>query len=134
MTFDDELQARIASASSLDELAELLERLLSSGVVVVEGQLMHIRAEVARVSGLRISVYPREHGVPHFHVRGNGMDAAFAIADCSLLEGRIDRRSVNLIRWWHRGAVLGLASKWNDTRPADCPVGPVDLASLRRPA
>jgi hypothetical protein len=134
VTFDDQLQAQIAAAATLDELADLLERLLSSGVMVVEGQLMHIRAEVDRVCGLRISVHPREHGVPHFHVYGNGIDAVFTIADCSLLEGRVDRRNANLIRWWYRGAALGLARKWNETRPADCPVGLINLASLRRPA
>lgn len=83
---------------------------------------------VERVNGLSIIIWADEHPPPHFHVKYQGQDASFSILDCSRLPGRsgLERYEWTIRNWWasHR---VELAQKWNDLRPADCPVGTIDL-------
>lgn len=119
-----ELEQRVASASSLNELAETLELLLSSGVAVwTDGRLYLARQLVDRIKGLRIEIRLREHPPPHFHVRASDIDAAFSVADGSHLWGDIDGRNLRLVQWWYPRARSRLIEIWNDTRPTNCPVG-----------
>lgn len=115
-------------AHSLEEATAALEHLLSGGYsVTADGRLYNIRQLVARVNGLRIEIFSREHPPPHFHVRGGGVDATFSITDCSLQGGKIGGRERALIEWWFERSRPVLVSTWNSTRPSDCPVGPIAL-------
>ncbi|WP_456638430.1 DUF4160 domain-containing protein [Bradyrhizobium sp. USDA 10063] len=81
---------------------------------------------VARVSGLSMVIWADEHPPPHFHVRYQGEDASFSILECRRLAGtqgleRYERR----IRGWWESHKFDLIQKWNEMRPADCPVGPI---------
>ena len=88
---------------------------------------MYIKELVDRVDGLRIIINPREHAPPHFHVAGADIDALFSIEDCQLIKGNIGPRQQHLVRWWHKSAKSKLITIWNRTRPADCPVGPIQV-------
>ena len=126
MNLYDEFEQRAKAAKSLQESAIVLSDLLSGGYAVwTDGSLYCIRQLVARVKGLQIHIYAREHSPPHFHVKGQNVDAAFAIDDCTFLHGNIDGREKNLVGWWYKFSRPLLVSAWNSTRPSDCPVGPL---------
>jgi hypothetical protein len=94
----DEIERRASSSKSLEESAEVLEILLSGGFSVWEdGSLYNIKQLVARVNGLRIEVFSREHPPPHFHISGGGIDATFSITECVHLEGKVGRHEKALV-------------------------------------
>jgi len=53
--------------------------------------------------------------------------SSFAIDDCSLLRGSITDRDQQMVRYWHAQAGPLLVRVWNETRPSDCPIGPIAL-------
>lgn len=120
---------KIRNFSKLEEFETHLQAFLNSGVKihVVDGvpRVMFIRQHVDQINGLRIDIYAREHAPPHFHVKGNGVDTSFAIADCALLAGKISQRDEELVRFWYSESKAKLLEVWNATRPGDCPVGPI---------
>jgi len=124
---DSIVRYRITNSGNLTESAECLLLLLSGGYSVwTDGRLLETRVLVATLNRLKISIYPREHAPAHFHVVAPGINASFAIADCRLLEGAIPGRERRLIEYWHASARPKLIETWNTTRPADCPVGPIN--------
>jgi hypothetical protein len=119
---------RIASSDTLEQSAACLLRLLSGGFAVWEdGRLLEIRVLVAVLNRLTIVIHTREHGPAHFHVLAPGINASFAITDCTLLEGEISGKDRRLIEYWHGAARPTLVHVWNSTRPSGCPVGPIEL-------
>jgi hypothetical protein len=113
-------------AASLDDIALALECLLSGGYSVwPDGTLLETRHLVERVHGLQIHVYSRDHAPPHFHVLGGDIDAAFLVESGDYLKGRIDRRSLSFVEWWYKRSRPIIVRAWNDSRPSDCPVGPI---------
>jgi len=126
MSIYEEIENRVVNAKSLTESTEILETLLSGGFSVWEdGSLYEIRQLVERVHGLRIEVFPREHAPPHFHISGGGIDATFSITNCEHLYGKIGRREKALVEWWYGRSRETLITAWNESRPSDCPVGPI---------
>lgn len=122
--FDPEEQ--IKKARSLDELIAILETLFNHGFAAdEEGRLYQIFQLVAQVNGLRFEIFSREHAPPHFHVRGADVDAEFSIINGELLKGNIDNRKRSLVKWWHERSRDKLIQSWNETRPSNCPVGPI---------
>lgn len=110
----DQLQKEIVEAASIEEALSALEHLLSGGYNVrSDGSLYFIKALVARVNGLSIYVYPKDHPPPHFHIRGGGIDASFSIQDCVLLGGSVSPRHLALIKWWHLRARDKLEATWD---------------------
>ena len=122
-----ELESGLAAARSLEDLAIILDHLLSGGFSVWEdGSLYCIRQLVAKVEGLRIEIRPKEHAPPHFHVvTREGMNASFAIETGALLRGSLGGRELSLVQWWYARSRGTLIEVWNATRPSDCPVGPI---------
>ncbi len=122
-----EIESRAINAKTLDESAEVLAFLLSRGFSVwTDGELYNIKQLVARVDGIRIEVFAREHPPPHFHIEGGGIDATFSILDCSLINGRITGRERAFVEWWYKRSRSVLVKAWNNSRPSDCPVGPIE--------
>ncbi len=122
----EELDARAREARSLEDAAAVLYDLLSGGYSVwTDGSLYSIKQLVARIKGLQIHVYSNEHAPPHFHVKSPDVDASFTIEDCTFIRGNIEGREIHLVRWWFERSRPLLVSAWNDTRPTDCPVGPI---------
>jgi hypothetical protein len=122
----EQIENKAKEASSLDELAESLHVLLNGNYSVWEdGTLYNIKQLVARYKGLKIEIYPNEHPPPHFHVKCGDISVSFSIENCELLEGKLDGRRTGLIEWWHKRTKEKLIETWNNTRPSDCPVGPI---------
>ena len=122
-------EKRLESSESLDDLAMVLEILLSGGYSVWEGnQIYSIRKLVDSVNGLRIEIRPREHAPPHFHVLKGDLDAAFSISDGRHLKGSIGDREKALIEWWFARSQAKLVRIWNETRPSGCQVGPIHIS------
>lgn len=123
----EDLEERARSAESLTDSAAVLSDLLTGGYSVwSDGSLYSIRQLVARVKGLQIHVYSKEHSPPHFHVNSPDIDAAFTIHDCTFMHGNIDSREQNLVHWWYQRSRPQLVAAWNSTRPLDCPAGPIN--------
>lgn len=122
----EDLDSRTQSAASLQDSAEVLFELLSGGYSVwTDGSLYNIKQLVARVRGLQIHIYQKEHAPPHFHVISPDIDASFSIQDCTFLQGNIDGREQRLVKWWYERSRPLLVEAWNRTRPGDCQVGPI---------
>jgi len=83
---------------------------------------------VDAVFGLTIKIWADEHPPPHFHVTYQGEDASFSIVDCTRLPGVVglERYERKIRDWWRENQRL-LVEKWNISRPANCPIGPLEL-------
>jgi hypothetical protein len=55
---------------------------------------------IAEFYGIAIYMYYRDHGVPHFHALYAGQEAVMAIEGLRVLEGRLPRRALALVRTW----------------------------------
>jgi len=122
----EEIEKRIETATSLEELVSVLETLFNRNFSVWrDGQLYNIKQLVAKVNGLHFEINSNEHAPPHFHVKGGDIDATFSIDSGELLQGKIDGRRKALVGWWYSRSRDKLITVWNQTRPSDCPVGPV---------
>ena len=122
-------EKRLASSESLDELAMVLEILLSGGYGVWEGnQIYNIRQLVDSINGLRIEIFSREHAPPHFHILKGDINATFSISDGHHLNGTIGNREKALVAWWFAHSQAKLVRIWNETRPTGCQVGPIHIS------
>ena len=112
--------------NTIDELAHLLEHFLCEIIdISAEGQIIYGRKRVEKLDSLIIEIHSDEHAPPHFHVTSPDVNATFRISDGVFLAGHIGQREMKIIRLWHQGAKDKLIATWNDTRPSDCPVGPI---------
>jgi hypothetical protein len=112
---------------SFEEWAEYLESILHDrcSIMEIDGELvlLEIKALIARVNGLKIEIFSKEHAPPHFHVKSANVDASFKIEDCSLLQGEISGMDYSKIRYWHKHSKQILIEAWNSSRPTNCMVG-----------
>lgn len=122
----DLLERKVLAAQDLPAATQALQILLSEGFNIwTDGTLYSIRQQVGRVNGLKIEVFAKEHPPPHFHISGGGIDATFSLVDCTHLHGRISGREEALVKWWYQRSRSTLVRAWNDSRPSNCPVGPI---------
>jgi hypothetical protein len=122
--------APLAHAESIDDLAANLESFLADGCYIMEDEagvsfIVEARQLFGYVGSLKIELFANEHAPPHFHVKGNRIDATFVIETCALLGGSIRDKDRKKIEYWHKHARKELVRFWNKTRPTDCPVGPI---------
>ena len=114
---------------SLDEIAEYLDSIISSGCEPIEKDgeisLMETRHQVSVKRGMKITINSNEHPPPHFHLKSATIDATFSIKDCSCLNGceSLSSKDKKFIKYWYNGIRQQLIESWNKTRPDDCPVG-----------
>ena len=122
--FDDLLR----SSATLERSAVLLAGLFSEDVEFAEDGTLRLfgrKQLVDRVNGLTITVFSREHPPPHFHVVGQGINASFSILDGTHLIGELSRKQRKAIEFWYPRSRALLVRTWNETRPRNCPVGPI---------
>ncbi|MDH3392505.1 MAG: DUF4160 domain-containing protein [Desulfobulbaceae bacterium] len=120
-----------SSLDSIDDLAEHLHSLLSSGTYIGEFQgfkgkiLVEAKELVKRIDGLKIEIYSNEHPPPHFHVLSTDVRATFSLENCRLINGEISKKNKAKIKYWFHNlnAKKSLMEVWNRTRPTDCVVG-----------
>ena len=121
------IERAITESASLDKLAETLAFLLNGNFSIwTDGTLLETRARVATIDGVTISINPRDHAPPHFHIKAGETNATLRISDGSLLKGFVLPRHDKLIKWWFQLSKPKLVTIWNETRPTDCPVGRIE--------
>ncbi|WP_346912440.1 DUF4160 domain-containing protein [uncultured Roseibium sp.] len=110
-----------------DAVVDELEKSFSQGPIDSHGRQEpehSIEFIVSLNQGMKIEIFAREHPPPHFRVKYKGGTANFAIADCRVLngDGHVLKYKRNVRLWWKTNKPK-LIKAWNETRPADCPVG-----------
>jgi hypothetical protein len=66
--------------------------------------------------GIVITMWFREHGVPHFHAQYPGHSASIAIDGLEVLEGSLPRAKLRLVRKWAELHRAELAANWERAR------------------
>lgn len=66
--------------------------------------------------GIVITMYYRDHGVPHFHAIHAEHDASIAIDTLEILEGSVPPRALRLVRQWAALHQSELAANWERAR------------------
>ena len=108
------------TSPSLKAMTAFLAYLLSNCRITADGQVMETREEVARVNGVTIRVYPRDHHLPHFHIKAGEEEATFTIDGCELLSGTPTRRTRKIVEYWYAGPGKDtLTETWERTRPGE---------------
>lgn len=62
--------------------------------------------------GIVITMYYRDHGVPHFHAIHAEHDASIAIDTLEILEGTVPVRVLRLVRLWAAQHQSELTANW----------------------
>ena len=68
---------------------------------------------VVIVDGVRIVIYPDDHGRPHFHVTHAEYEAQVSL-DGTLLEGSLPPRILAMVREWAELNQDGLLAAWEE--------------------
>ena len=70
---------------------------------------------ISRFYGMLIIMYYREgfNEPPHFHVRYNEFEAKFRIGDLELMNGKLPKHAVSLIKEWGKLHQSELMENWN---------------------
>ncbi len=110
------------NARSLDELEKSLLWLMSNNCEIIESPkgVYHVyekRAVFARINGIKIVLYPRDHSLPHFHVSVAEFNATFSIEDCSYLAGKLKNSDFIKVKYWHSRSKDKLIEFWKNSRP-----------------
>lgn len=127
------ISKRLASVSTLDEIAEILYRIINSDLAVFSENgrdfFTNTRAEFARIKGLKISIYSDEHAPPHFHVTYGSLNGIFRLDDCTPITGNIPPSKQKIIRHFHLLSKQKMIEFWDSKRPTDCVVGSFGVES-----
>jgi hypothetical protein len=67
-----------------------------------------------RTENWKITVYGREHGVPHFHVEGPGFRCSISIETHGLIIGTAPAAVLKSARAWARGHHAELMATWRE--------------------
>lgn len=80
--------------------------------------------EISRFFGIIITIYWKDHGIPHFHAKYQEHRAVFAIADGRLLEGFLPARALGMVSEWTAAHREDLQKDW-DLAKAQQPLFPI---------
>ncbi len=69
---------------------------------------------VYRSSGWKITVYAREHGVPHFHIEGPGYRCSVSIVTVEPIIGLAPAAVLRAAQTWARANQAVLMAKWQE--------------------
>jgi hypothetical protein len=75
--------------------------------------------------GIAIWMYYRDHAPPHFHAEYADQEALIAIDSGSVIEGRLPRRALRMVRQWATLHHDELLENWNLAR-AQLPLHDID--------
>lgn len=75
-------------------------------------------------SKIKVEIFSREEGVPHFRVKIAEFTAKYDIRNCNLIEGEIPKQYHKKVLYWYRKGQNKelLIDIWNQTRPDRCQV------------
>jgi Domain of unknown function (DUF4160) len=119
----------VYSFSVRDQIVQELQNCFLSGPMFDDSGLRQLNEEqIGRIDNMSVQIQSDEHPPPHFHVRFAGENASFALSDGARLPSikGLEKFEKNIARWYatHR---CELILAWNRLRPADCPVGLVEV-------
>lgn len=69
--------------------------------------------EISRFFGMIVFMYWDEHNPPHFHVKYGGQQAAINIHTLEVIEGKLDRRAIELVLDWAELHQKELLENWD---------------------
>jgi Domain of unknown function (DUF4160) len=69
--------------------------------------------------GIVITMYYKEHGAPHFHIRYAEHDASISIQTLEVLGGSVPKRALRLAREWAETHRDELTANWELARVED---------------
>lgn len=72
---------------------------------------------MTRGSNWKISVYGREHGIPHFHVEGPGFRASVGIESLEMIVGSVPPKIFDQAIGWASENKVMLMTKWKELNP-----------------
>jgi len=109
----------------LDFEAERLARFFAMFKLYSDENAKGMKLLIAKVEGVRIEVYPKEHMPPHFHVSYNGHHATYRIDNCELMNGSLGSKEDRIVKYYYlkQGGKKVLEKAWTNTRPGDRLVG-----------
>jgi len=108
----------------MDRAAQRLCLLFASCRVWPDGTVVETKQQIARIGGVIIKVFSKEHAPPHFHIRYSGKKAIYKIENCESVEGNLGRDQDKIVKYWFKGGgKSSLIDAWNRSRPGDCSVG-----------
>lgn len=123
-------------SSDADDASGYADRTISTGTSSeVGGQIAARRVlasgpvpVISRFFGIVISMYFREHGVPHFHAQYGEFVASIGIDPVGLIEGELPPRAMGLVVEWARLHRPELLADWERARRLDelKPIPPLD--------
>lgn len=70
-------------------------------------------AEICRFFGIIITIFNREHGIPHFHVKYDEYRGVFSIEKLDIIEGFLPNKIISLIVEWALQHREELKENWN---------------------
>lgn len=75
-------------------------------------------ATVAWILGYAVMFFVDDHGDPHFHLIGKGVNAKFLLEDLSIIDmkGKLSPREIRTVRAWARGHLPELYRNWDLVR------------------
>lgn len=97
---------------NLDLLNYRLNRIFNAFIVDDFGNLITQRELIGKIDSLKLSINPKDHNPPHFHVLSSNIDACFHLENCELLKGEIDSKSHRKIKEWHKNSKDELWAVW----------------------
>jgi hypothetical protein len=65
----------------------------------------------------KVSVYGREHGVPHYHIEGPGFRASVGIATLEVIVGTVPTGVLDEAITWASERQAELLAKWQELNP-----------------
>ncbi|MFM2041846.1 MAG: hypothetical protein RLY86_422 [Pseudomonadota bacterium] len=73
---------------------------------------------VAWILGYAVVFFVDDHGEPHFHLLGKGVNAKFLLSDLSIIDmkGNLTPREIRLVRDWARRHLPALYRNWDRVR------------------
>ncbi|PSB26114.1 transcriptional regulator [filamentous cyanobacterium Phorm 46] len=80
--------------------------------------------EISRFLGIIITMYYKDHPLPHFHVRYNQQKAIIDIETLSILEGKLSPRILGLVIEWAAIHQTELMQNWQLAR-VESPLEPI---------
>jgi hypothetical protein len=79
-----------------------------------DGTVVETKEQIARIGGVIIKVFSKEHAPPHFHVRYLGKKAIYKIENCESVEGSLGRDEDEIMKYWFKGEGKSvLIDAWN---------------------
>ncbi|MCY4523421.1 MAG: DUF4160 domain-containing protein [Halobacteriovoraceae bacterium] len=68
--------------------------------------------EISRFFGIRITMFYREHGIPHFHAEYQSFSASYDIKTGERMEGALPKKQNRLVKEWAGQHKRELLENW----------------------